>query len=52
MQQATADDMLQILQKLPKNINIIEFQYHILNRHEKYIGISTNMPRIGLVICG
>ena len=36
--------------KMFKNINIVEFHYHIWNHNEKYIPISTNMPGIGLVI--
>ena len=33
-----------------KNVNIVEFHYHIWNHHEKCIQISTNMPSIGIVI--
>ena len=36
-----------------KNVNILEFgDYIIWNHHEKCIQISTNMPSIGLEICG
>ena len=34
---------------LEENVNIVEFNDHIWNRHEKCIQISTNMPSIGLV---
>ena len=33
-----------------KNVNIVEFHYHIQNHHEKCIQTSTNMPSIGVVI--
>ena len=33
-----------------KSVKIVEFHYHIRNRHEKCNQISTNMPSIGLVI--
>ena len=38
-----------ILQKIQKIHNILEFGGYIWNRHEKSIQISTNMPGIGLV---
>ena len=31
------------------NVKMMEFHYHIWNRHEKCIEISTNMPGIGSV---
>ena len=36
--------------KIVKNVNILEFHYHIWNHHEKCIQTSTNMPGIGLII--
>ena len=33
-----------------KNVKIVEFHGHIWNHHEKCILLSTNMPRIGVVI--
>ena len=39
----------QKLNKLGKNVTILEFHDHIWNHHEKYIEISTNMPGIGSV---
>ena len=38
------------LKIIVKNVEIVEFHYHIWNHHEKCIQISTNMPSIGLVI--
>ena len=32
--------------KCVKNVNIVEFHYHIWNHHEKCIQQSTNMPGI------
>ena len=37
--------------KFAKNVEIVEFDDHIWNRHEKCIQISTNMPGICLQIC-
>ena len=37
---------IQHFHKLFTNVKIIEFHYHIWNRHGKYIQISTNMPGI------
>ena len=33
-----------------KNVEIVDFHYHIRNHHEKCIQLSTNMPGIGSVI--
>ena len=43
---------VQIYTKLSKNVNIFEVHDHIWNHHGKCIKISTNMPGIGLEICG
>ena len=48
-----ADECRRQVKKLTtfvKNVNIVEFHYHIQNHDEKYIQISTNMLGIGLVI--
>ena len=41
---------VQNLKKFVKNVKIAECHYHIRNRHNKNIQISTNIPSIGLVI--
>ena len=38
------------LTNFAKNVNIVEFHYHIWNHREKSIHISTNISSIGLVI--
>ena len=47
---ASADDRSKISKSCKKNVKIVEYHGHILNHHEKFIQISTNMPSIGLVI--
>ena len=37
-------------QKIVKNVNILEFGYHIWNPYEKCIQKSPNMPGIGSLI--
>ena len=49
MRQASADRQVKNETNFVKNINIVEFHYHIWNHNEKCI--STNMPGIGSVIC-
>ena len=38
--------------KMSQSVKIIEFHYYIWNHHKKCIQISTDMPGIGLEMCG
>ena len=40
----------QKINKICKNVEIVEFHDHIWNHNEKYIQISANMPGIGSFI--
>ena len=42
---------VQNFKQLQQTIRIVEFHDNFWNHHEKCIQISTNVPRIGLVIC-